>query len=103
MQSGRPVAALFKEPNGKTGPSIFAEGASARNGITVQLHPEFHAVFTGEYGMKINGRDLEKCNGKAYRWNRQTAAFEYDKRLGNRMGKDFCRGLANELRNRVIP
>jgi hypothetical protein len=48
LQNGRPVAAMFKEPNGKTLPLGFAEGASVRNTITVKLRPESHAVFVGE-------------------------------------------------------
>jgi hypothetical protein len=86
-QNGRPVAAMFKEPNGKTLPLEFAEGA---NTITVELRPDYHAVFVGEYSVNDDGRHLAKCTGKAYQWNRQTATFEYSKRLSKRMGKDFC-------------
>jgi hypothetical protein len=96
FQDGRPVVAVFKQPDGKKGSSIFAEGSSVKNGITVKLHPESHAVFACEYSMKDDGH-LEKCTGGAYLWNGRTATFEYDKRLSSRIGKDFCRELEKQL------
>jgi hypothetical protein len=96
LQNGRPVAAIFKHPDGKTRSSMFAEGSSVKNGVTVKLRPESNAVFACEYSMKDNGH-LAKCSGEAYQWNRQTATFEYDKRLSNQIGKDFCGELARQL------
>ena len=96
LQNGRPVSAVFKRPDGKTGSMLFADGSSVKNGVTVELRPESNAVFACEYSMKDDGR-LAKCNGAAYQWNRQTSTFEYDKRLSGPLGKNFCRVLAKRL------
>jgi hypothetical protein len=44
MDGVRPVAAQFKEANGKVGPARLWEGSSVMHGLATELHPEQHAV-----------------------------------------------------------
>lgn len=95
FENEKPVLSLFKQKNGKVSYIIFIDGASASNGEIVKMLPDKNAIYSGRYGINSAGK-LEICGVDAYRWNRDTKIFEYNKTLSGEIQADFCAGLKKE-------
>jgi hypothetical protein len=89
IEDNKPVVALIKDRQGKTGPMTFLEGASVMHSDRVDLLPREHAVFHFHFEYMSDGK-LELCDGEAYRWESQTRTVDYDSRLSTRLAQNSC-------------
>lgn len=88
-ENGKPVAAKFKQKNGKISTLLFLAGASVKNGQSAALAPEKKAVYSGSWRIDDSGK-LAACGINAYQWNGQTKIFEFNSALSKEIKPDFC-------------
>ena len=97
IEEGKPVVALFRGRDGKIASTEFLEGASVMHGAAVELDTTEHAVFSVYWDMNSDGIKLARCGGEAYQWNAAAKRFDYNRRLSDRLTKDFCRKIPAPL------
>jgi hypothetical protein len=97
IEEGKPVVALFRGRDGKVASTEFLEGASVMHGAAVELDAIEHAVFSAYWDMKSDGTKVASCGGEAYQWNAAAKRFDYNRRLSERLTKDFCRKIRTQL------
>lgn len=96
IEDNKPVVALFKDRQGKTGPMLFLEGASVMHSDGVDLLPNEHALFHFYFEYTGDGK-LGPCGGEAYRCNPHTKTFDYDSRLSGRLVQNACRKVPRTI------
>ncbi len=94
MEYDRPVAALFRQRDGTVSTMTFLEGASAMHGDEIDLLVQEQAISATHYKMDSSGKRFESCGAEVYKWNTETKTFNYNPRLSERVGRDYCRKVA---------
>ena len=93
IEHGKPVVVLFRGRDGKISSREFLKGASVMHGAAVELDTTEHAVFSGYWDMNSDGTKVARCGGEAYQWNARAKRFDYNRRLSDKLTKDFCRKI----------
>jgi hypothetical protein len=97
IENGKPVLARFKDRDGKVSSVDFAEGSSVMHGVTVEMMPEKHALYSGHWDMDSTGKRLSDCFVDAYQWNGSAKTFDYNSTLSTELKDRFCRKMTKEL------
>jgi len=95
-QGDKPVLAKFIDAAGEEGPIILSEGASVRNGASVNWKPEQKVIYAGSWNVDFDGA-LADCEVNAYQYSRDSLAFVYNQNLSADLGSQFCADLRQSL------
>lgn len=95
-RDNEPRLAKFIDAAGEEGPMIFSEGASVRNGASVDWQPEQEVIYSGSWNVDFNGI-LADCEVNAYQYSEDDLAFVYNQGLSAGLGSDFCANLRESL------
>jgi hypothetical protein len=93
VENDKPVAAQFKQKDGKVSPLMFLAGASVMNGESVAMLPDKNAIYAGHWSRVVSGTSfgsLTNCSVEAYQWNSQTRNFDFNLSLSNEVRPGFC-------------
>jgi len=92
LEDSKPVTAIFRQKEGKTGALIFLEGSSVRHGEAVTMRPKEHVVFSGHWSTDDSGK-VDHCTGEAYKWSPQAKIFNFSRRLTSKIIREWCSNL----------
>ena len=93
VENDKPVAAQFKQKDGKVSPLMFLAGASVMNGEGVVMLPDKNAIYAGHWSRAVSGTpfgSLTNCSVEAYQWNSQTKIFDYSASISSEVRPGFC-------------
>ncbi len=97
-EDGKPGLFAFLKPDGETGPLIFSQGSSVRNGMSVDFLLEESVVYTGSWGIDPDG-SLGNCEVEAFRYWSDGKQFVFDKNASEELEIDYCSRIRNQLPN----
>lgn len=89
-ENGSPRLARFKQKNGDIGNIMFLEGASVSHGISFELVPSKHAIYSESWALNPINTDTIECEIEAYQWNATSSLFEYNQALGDAATGLYC-------------
>ncbi|MFA5736640.1 MAG: hypothetical protein WCX70_00495 [Candidatus Paceibacterota bacterium] len=91
-----PALAKFINALGEESSIIFSEGASVRNGASVNWKPEQRIIYSSSWNIDFNGA-LADCEVNAYQYDDNQLAFVYQEDLSATIGLEFCAVLQQSL------
>lgn len=97
IENNKPVAARFKQKDGKISSLMFTAGAggAGRYGSAVEMLVDKKAIYSASYFAYSDESDY--CRVEAYQWNSQTKIFEFNKSLSNEIQQDYCSKICTNL------
>jgi len=102
IENDKPVPAMFTGRDGKPSSVGFLRGASVMHTDDVEMLPLEHAIYSIHYsfsGTHANGvQKVRECGGEAYKWNPQTKTFDHNRRLSDRLNRDYCKKVREKWR-----
>jgi len=97
IENGKPVVAILKDKNGELDSApTFLQGASVRNGESVDMTAENKTIYSGSYSTDDSGA-LADCSVDAYQWNSTTKTFDWNETLSQELKQSYCSSVEKSL------